>query len=166
VSAGPSNVEAQNAALSESLREIGVTMTVTNMESQAWSAYYNARGFVTEPGEAIFGYVTGPPTANGFYYGAIHSKSPANVTAVNDAQIDEWAEKQRVELDPDARKVLLRNIWDRMLSEVYHINAGATYFVTALQPWVRYWRMNGPLLAIYSASNAFGYGYHKAWLDK
>ena len=43
---------------------------------------------------------------------------------------------------------------------------GATYFVTALQPWVRYWRMNGPLLAIYSASNAFGYGYHKAWLDK
>jgi ABC-type transport system substrate-binding protein len=164
-SSGPVNPEAQHSAVAEFFRAVGVTMTLNNMENQAWNSYFNGREFVKEPGEAVLGYVTGPPTASGFYHRAVHSQSPGNVTAVNDPQIDQWAEQQRVELDPAARKELLRNIWDRMLTEMYHINAASTYFVTGFQPWVRYWRANGPLLTMYSTST-FGYGYHKGWLDK
>ena len=165
ISAGPSNPDAQHSAMLEFFRDIGVTMRLTNLETQTWLLFYNGRRFVTEPGEAMYGYVTGAPTTNGFYYGAIHSKSPGNLTGVNDPQIDALAERQRVELNPTARKQVLRQIWDRMLSEVYHINAASTYFVSALQPSVRWWRFEGPLLSI-RVPNGFGYGYHRGWLDK
>ncbi len=42
--------------------------------------------------------------ADNWFHGQIHSQSPGNRWRINDPQLDEWADQQQLELDPDARR--------------------------------------------------------------
>ena len=165
-SSGPANYEAQNSVFVEAFRDVGVSMELENMEPQAYTSYVYGREFATDPGEALFGFISrNSPTTNGYYYELVHSESPTNIYGTNDPQVDEWAESQRFETDPDVRKELLRRIWDRYQDQVYRFDMANPFFLTVLAPHVRWFRYNSPHLVIYN-TRGWGYGWHNGWLDK
>jgi ABC-type transport system substrate-binding protein len=148
-------------------KDVGITMNLKVADGQTFNAQYYARQWADAGnGEMIQGFSTTAPSGNGYFYDSMHSRSRKNYFGLSDPQIDEWADQQRSELDPATRKATQRKIWDRMLSEVLRLDGQpVTFSPTMMQPWVRYYRWNGPYIAIHSYYD-WGYGYHQAWVDK
>jgi peptide/nickel transport system substrate-binding protein len=103
--------------------------------------------------------------ANTYFYNHLHSTSPGNRWNLKDKQIDEWAEQQAVELDPQKRREIHRKIWDRDLNEAYRPAMPAGYGFETYQPWVRGLRFGG-ILGINSSYYDWGEQVESVWLDK
>ncbi|MDA1062004.1 MAG: ABC transporter substrate-binding protein [Chloroflexi bacterium] len=103
--------------------------------------------------------------ADNYYYNQLHSRSPGNRWKLNDPQIDEWADAQRSELDPEARKAILQSMWNHMLEEMYFPPLASAINTSVYQPWVRNLRFGGPAG---SSSYYYDWGDQIAgvWLDK
>ncbi|MGE0228263.1 MAG: ABC transporter substrate-binding protein [Dehalococcoidia bacterium] len=104
--------------------------------------------------------------ADNYFYNQVHSTSPGNRHQIKDAQIDQWAEQQRVELDPAKRKELLKNIWNRIWTDqMYRIPQSGGYAFELYQPWLRGFRSGGP-----NGSSSYFYDWGEQvidmWLDK
>ena len=156
--------QASNGLFGEFFGAIGITMNPVDLDYAGFNAMYYGRTFKDER-DALFGFTTTSPSATGYFYDNVHSQSAKAYHAVNDPQIDEWAEQQRSEVDPQARKEILRKIWDRTLDQVYRIEHPKDFSTTVLQPWTRYYRFNGPYIGMQSYYE-FGIGFYNAWLDK
>ena len=100
-----------------------------------------------------------------YYYNSVHSASPGNRWRLNDPQVDAWAEQQQVELDPDARKDILRTMWDHFLEQMYWPPFASGIGIQTYQPWLRGIRFGGPLT---SSASYYDWGDQvaSAWLDK
>jgi ABC-type transport system substrate-binding protein len=146
----------------EQLAEVGVTMNLQKLDQTAFNALWVGRDPKFEVGN---GWPTTGLTPNDFFYSHLHSSSPQNRWHVNDPQIDEWADQQKVELDPEARREILRNIWDREQSEVLRIPNPNTFVMNIYQPWLRNIRFGGTLQSIIAFYD-WGPQMHKVWLDK
>ena len=85
--------------------------------AQVYNQYY-AGTFEDMVGTGVIGPGIDP---DAFAYEPLHSKSPKNYYLVRDSQVDSWAESQRVELDTEKRKKVLRQIMDRDLDQMYRI---------------------------------------------
>jgi ABC-type transport system substrate-binding protein len=162
---GAGNVDPIYAAFAGHFREIGVNMKVRTTDNAAFTSQYYARQWLSTNSDAIQGWSTTPPSANGYFYNNIHSASPTNYFGINDPELDTWADQQKNALDPATRRETQRKIWDKVLAKAYRIESYANFGFTLMQPWVRYWRFNGPYIGIHSFYD-WGMGSHKAWHDK
>lgn len=124
----------QNEVLVEQLRRIGVTVNLRGVDYNEYLTMWT-----TDAGEAeaYDGFAAFGSTADHYVYGLHHSRSPSNRSHVDDPEIDAWAEQHRVELDPEARTELARNVWYKAMDQVYRLDKAAGYRVFLQQPWVR-----------------------------
>ncbi|MXW24121.1 MAG: ABC transporter substrate-binding protein, partial [Chloroflexi bacterium] len=132
--------------LQEQFGALGVNVEVTKLDYTS----YNSQLIQVTYEDVIYGWSANGFDADTFFYAQIHSGSAANRYNIEDPQIDAWAEAQKVELDPEARKELHRNIWDRMHERVYRIDMPAPQYWSLYQPWLRNVRFVGPLGINYS----------------
>ena len=137
------------------------------------SYYVNVAGFETVD-DATLKIAMSAPTAawgaSGFdadnwFHGQVHSESPGNRWRMSDPDIDQWAEAQQLELDPDARRELHRKIWDRDLEMMYRPTLPYGFSFDIRQPWLRGIRFGG---VMYSNGSYYDWGHQAAgaWLDK
>ena len=147
--------------LQEQFGALGVNVEVTKLDYTS----YNSQLIQVTYEDVIYGWSANGFDADTFFYAQIHSGSAANRYNIEDPQIDAWAEAQKVELDPEARKELHRNIWDRIHERVYRIDMPAPQYWSLYQPWLRNVRFVGPLGINYSFTEIAAQ-VQDAWLDK
>ena len=111
------------------------------------------------------GWLTVGFDADNFFYNSVHSTSPGNRWQLNDAQVDSWAEAQQVELDPDARRDIHRQMWDHFLQKMYWPPVPSGLGLQTYQPWLRGIRFGG---VFGSNSSYYDWGDQVAWawIDK
>ena len=106
--------------------------------------------------------------ADNYFGNQILSTSPGNWHNINDPELDVWAEAQSVELDPVKRREIHRQIWDKVLEDVYRVEHTNGLSLTLFQPWMHgmQWRVGSDGLA----GNVVGYNANRylptIWLDK
>ena len=103
--------------------------------------------------------------ADNWFHGQVHSQSPGNRWRINDPQIDEWAEAQQLELDPDARKELWQKIWDQDADQAYRPTIPSGFWLEVYQPWMRGIRFTGTAPGDNNSYYTWGDQVHSAWLD-
>ena len=100
-----------------------------------------------------------------YFYNSVFSDSPGNRWNLNDPQVDEWAKAQQSELDPDARKAIVRRMWDHFLDQMYYPPLASGIQIVVYQPWLRGFRFGGP-----NTTSSYYYDWGDqiagAWLDK
>ncbi|MXZ45873.1 MAG: ABC transporter substrate-binding protein [Chloroflexi bacterium] len=102
--------------------------------------------------------------ADDFFYHLVHSASPKNLWRLNDPQVDAWAEAQQVELDPEARREILRTMWDYFLDKMYWPPLPSPLGFEVYQPWLRGIRFGG-ILGTNSSYYDWGDQIAGAWID-
>jgi peptide/nickel transport system substrate-binding protein len=103
--------------------------------------------------------------ADNYFYACLHSTSPGNRWQLKDSKVDELAEKGRLELNPEKRKAIFKQIWDYDLDQAYHPPVASGSGFNVLQPWVRGLRFGGAL----STTNSYqdiGDIIAEGWIDK
>jgi len=103
--------------------------------------------------------------ADNWFHGQVHSQSPGNRWRINDPQIDEWAEAQQLELDPEARKELWQKIWDQDADQAYRPTIPSGFWLEVYQPWMRGVRFTGTAPGDNNSYYTWGDQVHSAWLD-
>jgi ABC-type transport system substrate-binding protein len=103
--------------------------------------------------------------ADNFFFNSVHSESPGNRWQLKDPQVDAWAEQQSVELDPDARREIHREMWDHFLEQMYWPPMPSAVTLQVYQPWLRAIRFGG-LFGSSSSYYDWGAQVESAWLDK
>jgi peptide/nickel transport system substrate-binding protein len=141
--------------------QIGVQMNINNIDYTE----FNSQWLGVNYPDAADGWGTAPPSIDGFYFDQLHSESTFNRWFIDDPQIDEWAEAQSSELDPEARKEILRKIWDREVDHQWRLMTTTAFGWTGYQPWLRGTRWNFPYIG-YHWFYRWGQNYPEIWLDK
>ena len=106
--------------------------------------------------------MVGPPAPvtvpNGYLLPVLHSKGRWNTTGHSDQVLDSLLESQAVELDPDRRAELIREIQKRVLDEAYRFMPAAM---------VAIWTWNKRVKDFHPNLEAFEYHHwSKVWLDR
>ena len=100
-----------------------------------------------------------------YFYNSVFSESPGNRWNLNDPKVDELAKAQQVELDPDARKEIIREMWDYFLDQMFWPPLASGIQIVVYQPWLRGFRFGGP-----NTTSSYYYDWGDqvagAWLDK
>ena len=103
--------------------------------------------------------------ADNWFHGQVHSESPGNRWRINDPQIDEWAEAQQLELDPDARKELWQKIWDQDADQSYRPTIPSGFWLEVYQPWMRGIRFTGTAPGDNNSYYTWGDQVQSGWID-
>ncbi|MCY4616465.1 MAG: hypothetical protein OXC71_08770, partial [Chloroflexi bacterium] len=74
-------------------------------------------------------------------------------------------EQHQVELDPDTRTELARNVWNKVLDQMYRIEKPSGYAAYLQQPWLRGVRYIRPIGSGHFYLDT-GYEAFNAWIDK
>ena len=148
--------------LTPMFRDVGITMTGGAADYTEFNSQWVGGTLedVTTGGWGSIGF-----DADNFFFGQVHSSSPGNRWRFNDAQIDEWAEAQQTELDPEARREIWQKMWTYELEQAYRPVIGGGSGFQVYQPWLRGIRWVGAL----STTNAYqdvGIVSTYGWLDK
>ncbi|MYE46302.1 MAG: ABC transporter substrate-binding protein [Chloroflexi bacterium] len=148
------------AIVYDGFRDVGITVNIEKHDYAAFQAVYIGREFE----ESAAGYWVGGYDADNFFKVHLATGSSGNLGRVSDPQLDEWAVQQSHELDPDARREILRRIWDRYLDQAYRIPLTSEGTISTYAPHVRNYRVGAPLVSITVSGNE---GTHIApvWLD-
>ena len=116
-------------------------------------------GTAQAQGEAADGYAPAGFTADAHFRDSVATGGPLNRWGISDPRIDDWAERQSREQDPEARRELLRRIWDRLLDRAYRIEKVGALRFEVYQPWLRN-------LRLYDATGDLGLQIARVWLDR
>jgi ABC-type transport system substrate-binding protein len=146
----------------DQLRSIGVTLTGGKAEYTEFNSQWTTRKL---PEVSTGGWTTIGFDADNYFYNCLHSESGGNRWNLNDPKIDDLASRQQVSIDPEARKDLMRQIWDYDLDQAYHPVVGTGSGFYAYQPWLHGIRFGGAM----SSSNNYqdiGDMMGDAWIDK
>ncbi len=153
----------------EDMRALGFEPELLPADGAAFSKMYYSQGF-SDPeirdSEMIQGWSTAAPTANGYFWENIHSQSTTQHFNIQDAVIDDLADRQFGEFDTDARREMFTQIINQMNDEAYWMDkvpASAGIFI--VRPEVRFVRFHGPYIGLHSFWD-WGYAFHKTWLDQ
>ena len=149
--------------LVENFRDIGVTMTGGKADYTEFNSQWVGRKLAEV---STAGWATSGFDADNWFHGQVHSKSPGNRWNINDPQIDAWAEAQQVELNPAARKLIWRKIWDREMQQAYRPPMAGGFIFEVYQPWMRGIRWTGTSPGDNSSYYNWGSQVAEAWLDK
>ncbi len=157
---GPAQVQLSEI-FTDQLRSVGVKV---NLQSADYTSYNGQWTQVNYP-DMLDGWGANGFDADNFFWNYHHSKAPGNRYYIKDVEIDQWAEAQRRELNPAARKELHQRIWNKVLDQVYRIDKPYPAGFDVMQPWLRNVRFTGANLANYSFTE-IGAQIQYAWLDK
>ena len=148
---------AQNEAIIPMFADVGITINVNKVDYTEFNSQLIQRTFE----EAADGWPAPAQDASGYFHNQVRSDSGGNRWRIIDPDIDQWADEQQFELDPDARREIHRKIWDRLLEKAYRIEkaTGPTYNV--YQPWAKGVQFG------WQASDYYDWGaqLHHMWLD-
>lgn len=153
------------AMMVDHLRQIGVAMKPQQLEYTQFNSQWT--GVPPTYADAVDGWSANGFTPDTFFYEHLHSKSPSNRYKLKDQQIDQWAEQQSGELDPQKRREIHRKIWDRVQDQVWRVEKPAAKNYDLLQPWVRNISFTGPFGSNYSFTEITAAAQlERGWLDK
>jgi peptide/nickel transport system substrate-binding protein len=169
---GPSqfsgDTSSQDSLWIEDLQNVGVDVEFLNVEFSVFNAQYYGQQWkdpATAESDSLQGWSTASPTANGYFWENVHSKSSVAHFAVNDPEVDRLADAQLSELDPAARRDIQLELYDYMNDQAYFMDKiPTTYSTTYIRPEARYYRFNAPYIGLHAFWD-WGYGFHKAWLS-
>ena len=150
-----------NEILIDLYRQIGVNMNADRVDYTEFNSQLIGR----TAEDMLDGWQSPGFAPDNFFFNQVHSESPGNRHRINDPDIDGWAEKQQVELDPEVRKEYHRRIWDRVLDKAYRVEKPTGASFEQYQPWVRGIQFGG-VLGTNSYYYEWGQQIAKAWLDK
>jgi peptide/nickel transport system substrate-binding protein len=131
----------QEDILVDQLRQAGINLKPQKTDYTEFNSQLNGHTFE----DTLDGWAAAGVDADNYFYAQLKSGSPANRFRINDKQLDEWAEQQRVELDEDARKAIWRKMWDYELDKMYHVERPTNITFQTYQPWLRGVRWVAPL---------------------
>jgi peptide/nickel transport system substrate-binding protein len=119
--------------MADQWRQLGIQTEIwaPSDVAQVYNQYYGGN-FDDLVGTGVIGPGIDP---DAFAYEPIHSKSPKNYYLIKDAQMDTWAEAQRVEMDTEQRKKILRQIMDRDIDQMYRIWGITPYRIRMRHPY-------------------------------
>ena len=159
-----SGLQDQTAEVAQAnLKDVGIIMSGGAVDYTEFnSAWVPAK----LPDVSTVAWSTSGFDADNWFYGQIHSESPGNRWRVNDPQLDEWAEQQQLELDPDARRDIWQKIYDRDLDQMYRPAFPSGNSPEVYQPWVRGIRWGASSPNDNSSYYDWGDVIPAAWLDK
>ncbi len=166
--AGFTNPGADTQLIFEDLRALGFEPEMLPTNGTAFATQYYSQGFsdpAVRDADMIQGWSTASPTANGYFWENIHSQSSTQHFNVVDPVVDDLADRQFGEYDPEARRHLHQQIVHRFNEEAYWMDkvpASAGIFI--VRPEVRFARFHGPYIGIHGFWD-WGYAFHKTWLD-
>ena len=148
--------------VTEQLAAVGITMNPRHVDYTEFNSTW-VPGKLEEASTSAW--ATVGFDADNYFYSVLHSQSSGNRWQLNDPQVDALAEAQQVELDPDARREILREIWDFNMEKAYHPPLPTQFSFEVYQPWVRGLRFGG---VMYSNGSYYDWGHQVdgAWLDK
>jgi peptide/nickel transport system substrate-binding protein len=149
--------------LVDQFREIGVTMTGGKADYTEFNSQWINRRL---PEVSSYGWQTTGFDADNWFHAQIHSQSGGNRWNINDPQLDEWAEQQQLELDPEARREIWRKIWDRELDKAYRPPMFGIVGFEVYQPWLRGIRWGNIAIGDNSSYYNWGDQVQHGWLDK
>jgi peptide/nickel transport system substrate-binding protein len=145
-------------------RDVGVTMTGGKADYTEFNSQWIGRKL---PEVSSYGWQTTGFDADNWFYNQVYSTSGGNRWNINDPQLDQWAEQQQVELDPEKRKAIWRKMWDLELRKAYRPPMGtAIGGFEVYQPWMRGVRFTGGSPGDNSTYYDCGDQVQYAWLDK
>ena len=146
--------------LQQQWAEIGVSMELQVVDYSEYNRQWWGNNFE----EVASGTATVAPTADGFF-DQVHPSVVTNRWGIDDAEITDWAERQKVELDADARKELHTRIFNKVLDEVYRIERISPFPNNTQQHWVRNFRFSYPFISHHWVYE-WGDQFHTGWLDR
>ncbi|MDE2694905.1 MAG: ABC transporter substrate-binding protein [Chloroflexota bacterium] len=149
------------AIAAEQLAAVGITMQSKRLDRADFDEIWNS-GNLAEASTSAF--APDGFDADHFFYHLVHSESPKNLWRLNDPQVDAWAEAQQVELDPEARREILRTMWDYFLDKMYWPPLPSPLGFEVYQPWLRGIRFGG-ILGTNSSYYDWGDQIAGAWID-
>ena len=152
----------QNEVLIDQFRRVGMKLNANAVDYTEYNSQWTTR---SGESESFDGWASFSPTADHYVFGLNHSGSGGNRNRVNDPEIDAWAEQHQVELDPEARTELARNVWNKVLDQVYRIEKPSGYAAYLQQPWLRAVRYIRPIGSGHFYLDT-GYEAFNAWIDK
>ena len=152
----------QNEVLIDQFSRVGVKLNANAVDYTEYNSQWTTRS-----GEAhsYDGWASFSPTADHYVFGLNHSESGGNRNRINDPEIDAWAAQHQVELDPETRTELARNVWNKVLDQVYRIEKTSGYSAYVQQPWVRGLRYIRQIGSGHFYLDT-GYETFNAWIDK
>lgn len=120
--------------LVDHFRQIGVDLRNELTDYTEFNSQWIGASFAdaTTSGWGTVGY-----DADNFFYNQIHSKASGNRWRIKDAQSDQWAEEQQVELDPEKRREIHRKLWDYHLEKMFRLFLPVGYTFVPLQANIR-----------------------------
>jgi peptide/nickel transport system substrate-binding protein len=148
----------QNEAIIPMFADVGITMNAFKVDYTEFNSQLIQRTFE----ETADGWPAPAQDASGYFFNQVRSDSGGNRWRIDDPDIDQWADDQQFELDPDARREIHRKIWDRILDRAYRVEkaSGPSYYL--YQPWAKGFQWS------WQASDFYEWGaqLHHIWLDK
>ena len=144
-----------NERIAEQFAALGVTMTLHELDMTAFNRSWSGNDY----GTAADGYAPAGFTSDAYFHDSLVTGGALNRWGISDPQIDGWAERQSRELDPEARRELLRRIWDRVLERAYRVEKVGALRFEVYQPWLRN-------LRLYDATGDLGLQIARVWLDR
>ena len=145
------------------LKAAGINMTGGKVDYTEFNSQWVPRML---PDASTSAWATSGYDADNWFHGQIHSQSPGNRWRMVDTQIDEWAEAQQVELDPDTRRDIWQKIWDRDLDQMWRLPMPVSPQFHVYQPWVRGIRFTGTVPGDNNSYYSWGPQLAYGWLDK
>ena len=148
----------------DQLRRIGVTM---NLQSVDYTEFNSQLASVTYP-DATLGWDLHGTQADNYFRTQLLSTSAGNWHNINDPELDQWAEDQSVELDPQARREILLKMWHRVLEDAHRVEHPNSAAFGMRHAWLQgvQWTVGNDGLA----GSTFGYNNSQfipyIWLDK
>jgi peptide/nickel transport system substrate-binding protein len=149
--------------LVDQFREVGVNMTGGKADYTEFNSQWIGRKL---PEVSTYGWATSGYDPDNWFYNQVHSASPGNRWNINDPQLDQWAEQQQTELDPEARRAIWRKMWDREMEMAYRPPLGNAVTFQVYQPWLRGIRWTGTSPGDNSHYYSWGSQVAHGWLDK
>ena len=156
-------VDQTSEVLTDLMREAGITLNDRSVDYTQFNSQW-VGGNLDEA--STIAWAASGFDADNWFFAHIHSESPGNRWKLSDPQLDEWAEAQQLELDPEARREIWQNIWDRDLEMAYRPVMVARPGFEIYQPWLRGIRWNASVAHDNSSYYDWGDSIAGAWLDK
>jgi len=154
----------QNEIILDQLRQAGFQVTPKQIDYVA----FNAQLAKAQYEETIQAWDPHGTQADNYFRAQMKSGAASNLFYINDPEIDQWAEQQSVELDPQKRKEILKRILMKELDKAYRVPHTNNVGFTLWQPWVKgmQWIVGNDGLG----PSTFGYNgaqfLPSIWLDK
>ena len=109
----------------EDMEALGINIERLPPNGEAFSRQYYSQSF-SDPevrdAHMLYGWSTASPTANDYFWENIHSQSASQHFNIIDATVDDLADRQFVELDPDARREMHVQIVDYFSEEAFWLD--------------------------------------------